>query len=160
MKRVLLSVENYHFDVSLIDCVYNARESDDDTTIFIKYNGVDCKIECKDQTERKTIYKSIVDGLVESKMVLLYDNERDLINFSNVILFENPVFDKTNKTMEIKYKFKDNSEYMFLLETENTTDTIEVVEMKMKTIYDTLLKVWETNEPGLFKPFHEIDFEN
>lgn len=156
-KRNLLSVENYHFDVSYIYSISNIE--DDENCINIIYNGDECIINCKDKNEQKTIFQNIIKEMIDAEMVLLYDNDRDVINFSNVVLFEEPIFNKEKKEMTINFTYINNSQYSIILYENETIDTIDIIELKMKKIFDELFNIWLNNKSGMFKPFHQIDFE-
>lgn len=152
MERKLYKLQGRNFDLEYIDCILTVEE---DQTISIIYNGNDIDFDFDSKSERDTEYKKMIDAFVKSGMTLLYDNDRDIINYSNVIMFEDPIFNSVY--MQFSFEFKDGSRYESVINYSDVGESKESSREKMQKVYDELFEIWKKNEPKLHKPFHKID---
>lgn len=148
--RTIIKFNECNFDVTYIDLVFRLKDS---AAIYFIYNGKTFSFYFNSEEERNKKYKKLLDMMVQSNMVLLYDNDRDIINFSNVILINDPTYDNIGMRIPIMFKSYQTS----ILLPYNDVGDLNNFKQQMEPVFDKILKIWVDNVPALYQPFHTID---
>lgn len=150
MRRITHNINGITFDLTYIDLIKRGRDSD--SHIYIKYNNADTELIFDSPEERQKGYDEILQKMVDAKLVLLYDVDRDIINYSNVISFGDPIFNTNDNIMKFELVFKNGFKgYGYIsLNSYDTGDDLETIKIKMQAIYDKLINIWIENKPALY----------